>query len=82
MTTAPDPALQRRLDGELRLAREAILLVAGGGAPRVLLAGLTLGGAILDDARRLALESGVRVVPQWPADDSDHVDLRFEAIVP
>lgn len=77
----PDAALVRRLDGEARLLREAILLVAAGGAPRVLVAGLHLARAILADAERLAAEQGVRVVPLWTADEQQF-DVRVERPAP
>jgi hypothetical protein len=46
---------------ELRMVREAIAMVASGASSRVVIAGISQGNAILDVARRLALESGVRV---------------------
>jgi hypothetical protein len=56
-------------------------MVAIHGSPRVIVAGLRLGEAILDQARRLALESGVRVTPMWTADD--HIlDIRVESLRP
>lgn len=45
------------------LAREAIALVASGVSPRVVVAGIQHGEQIIDSARRIALESGVRVKP-------------------
>lgn len=80
-TDGSDPIVQRQLDGELRLVREAILMVSAKGAPAVLVAGLGLGEAVLDATRRLALESGVRVLPMWTADER-HVDIRVEALRP
>jgi hypothetical protein len=53
----------RQQERELRMAREAIALVAGGGSPRVVLAGIRYGEEILESARRLGLASGVRVNP-------------------
>jgi hypothetical protein len=58
------------LDHEMRLIREAIAMVARGRAPRVVLAGITFGETLLDPARRLALEAGVRLVPLWRADEA------------
>jgi hypothetical protein len=46
---------------ELRMAREAIEMVALGASSRVVIAGIRFGDEILDSARRLALQSGVRV---------------------
>jgi hypothetical protein len=69
------------LDPELRQVREAIALVASGGARRATVVGLRLGDALLDRARRDALEAGVRVVPLWRADE-DGVDIAIERIEP
>jgi hypothetical protein len=43
------------------MVREAIAMVASGMSRRVVLAGISRGDEILDVARRLGLESGVRV---------------------
>jgi hypothetical protein len=69
------------LEREMGLISEAIALVASGGSPRVTVAGLRLGGALLDPARRLAIEAGVRLVPLWTADE-EGVDIAVELIVP
>jgi hypothetical protein len=53
------------LEREMRLLREAIAMVAGGGAPRVILVGLRFGDRMLDPAQRIALEAGVAVTPMW-----------------
>jgi hypothetical protein len=52
-----------QLEGELRLVREAILLVAANASPRVLVAGLWFGERIADACARMAGEAGVRLVP-------------------
>jgi hypothetical protein len=70
----PDPCA-----GEERLVREAILMVAARGAPRVLLAGLMHGEQVLDRCRRVALEAGVRLRP-WSTARGDRVDILVEAI--
>jgi hypothetical protein len=57
------------MDRESRLVREAIAMVAAGASPRVVVAGIRYGETLLDDARRLALEAGVRVNPIWRADE-------------
>ena len=67
----------RTLEHEMRLVREAIALVASGGAPRVIVASLRLGGQLIDPGRRLAAESGVRLVPLWHADEHG-VDIAIE----
>jgi hypothetical protein len=74
-------ALTRQLDGELRLVREAILMVASKGASWVVVAGLTLGPHILDSTQRLADDSGVRIVPLWTGDE-DRLDIRVEEARP
>ena len=76
-----EDALARRLDNELRLVREAILLVAAKGAPRVLVAGLSLGAQLLPPSRDLAEASGVLLVPLWTADE-ERLDIRIEAARP
>jgi hypothetical protein len=43
------------------MVREAIALVASGVSPRVVVAGISRGDEILEVARRIGLESGVRV---------------------
>ncbi len=76
--TAGDAALARRLDNELRVVSEAIALVASRHSRRVTVAGLLLGDAVLEPARRLTLDAGVRLVPLWTSDDRQ-VDIRIEA---
>jgi len=56
-------AIVRQQERELRMAREAIALVASGVSPRVVIAGIRYGDEILESARRLGLDSGVRVNP-------------------
>jgi hypothetical protein len=64
---------------EMRFVREAIAMVASGGAPRVVLAGLHFDETLLDPARRLALEAGVRLVPVSRADEAG-ADIAIEKI--
>jgi hypothetical protein len=52
-------AVAIREERELQLAREAIVMVASGASPRVVIAGIRFADQILDAARRLATESGV-----------------------
>jgi hypothetical protein len=66
---AGNPAI-RTFEHELKLVRSAIALVASGGAPSVSLGGLYFGEDLIEPARRMALESGVRIVPLWSADDA------------
>ena len=58
MTRAVQPPLGER---DLQLLREAIAMVAIGAAPRVVVAGIHHAAAVVDPARRLAIESGVRL---------------------
>jgi hypothetical protein len=76
-TPAADPP--EPWQGEARLVREAILLVAANGAPRVLVAGIAQGEAVLEHLRRPALEAGVRLLAR-PTADGDRVDVVVEAI--
>lgn len=64
-----NPDVARTLDHELELVRGAIALVAAGGAPRVRLASLRFGEQLLEPARRLAAEAGVRLTPEWTSDE-------------
>jgi hypothetical protein len=79
--TSGDAALTQQLDGELRLVREAILMVASRAASRVTVAGLLLGAQILGPAERLAETYGVRLIPLWSADEA-RLDIRVEAAQP
>ena len=65
-------------EGELRLVRQAILMVASYGTPRVIVAGLRYGDLILERCEHLAVEAGVRVVA-LPTATGGRVDL---AVVP
>jgi hypothetical protein len=75
----PPPAAVQPWVGEERLVREAILMVASRGAPRVLVAGLTFGEQVLDRCRRSALEAGVRIRVR-PASTEDRLDVIVEAV--
>ncbi len=75
----PPPAAVQAWAGEERLVREAILMVASNGAPRVLVAGLTFGEQVLDACRRSALEAGVRIRVR-PTSSDDRLDLVVEAV--
>jgi hypothetical protein len=70
----PDP-----WHGEERLVREAILMVAARGAPRVLVAGLAFGEQVLEACRRPALESGVRLHGR-PTANPERLDVLVEMI--
>jgi hypothetical protein len=72
-------AIRLEVDRELRLVTDAISMVAGGASPRVTVAGLSLSDQVLEPARRLARQAGVRIVPQWSADESG-VDITVERV--
>jgi hypothetical protein len=72
-------AVPAMVEYETRLVHEAIAMVASGSAPRVILAGIRFGEALLDPGRRLALEAGVRIVPLRRADEAG-IDLAVERI--
>src|SRR6266576_2785346 len=67
----------RDLDQELQLVAEAIAMVSRGGWPRVTVAGLRLGSALLEPAEQLARTAGVRIVPR-PSEDESGVDIAVE----
>jgi hypothetical protein len=76
----PSPrATEQAKERETRLVREAIAMVAAGASTRVVIAGIRFGEALLDSARRMGLESGVRVNPLWRADHSG-ADIVVEPI--
>lgn len=72
-------AVPETLERELGLVRDAIALVAAGGSPRVVVANLRLGEALLEPARRMATSAGVLMVPLWNAGDAG-VDIAVERI--
>lgn len=75
-TTGP---IRRSYDYELQLVREAIAMVASGGAPRVVLGGIEFPEAVLDPARRVALAAGVRLLSVPRADDTG-VDISIQRV--
>ena len=77
--TTSQRAIARGRERELRLAQEAIAMVASGATPRVVIAGIRHGDDILEVARRLGLERGVRVNPLRQL-DKDAADLVVEPI--
>jgi hypothetical protein len=66
-------------DGELRLVRQAILMVSEYGTPRVVVAGLRYGTLILERSELLAEEAGVRLVV-LPTASSDRIDFAIESL--
>jgi hypothetical protein len=73
---AADAAI-RTLDHELRLIDDAIHLVHGGGAPRVVVSGLRFGEELIGRARERAQQAGLRAVPLWSADEAG-ADIAIE----
>lgn len=71
-----DPIV-RTLEHEFDLVRSAIAIVASGEAPSVSLGSLQFGEQLLEPARRIALASGVRIVPLWSSDEAG-AGLSFE----
>jgi hypothetical protein len=71
--------VQQTLDYEMQLLREAIAMGATGAAPRIVVASIHFGAALLDPAQHIASAAGVRVVPLWR---SDHAapDLAVEPL--
>jgi hypothetical protein len=65
------------LEREAAVVRDAIAFVASGGSARVVVAGLRLGEALLESARRMASEAGVQVVALWHADETG-LDIAIE----
>ena len=66
-------------EGDARLVREVILLVATHGAARVLVAGMAHGEVVMDRLCRPALEAGVPLRAR-PTADGAHVDVVVEVI--
>ena len=73
-----DPAA-RTLEQEMRLVRNAIDMVASGASRRVVVASLQFGEKLVEPARGLAAEAGVRIVPLWTTDESG-ADIAVERI--
>jgi hypothetical protein len=71
--------VERTLDQELGLVRDAIAFVARGGSRRVVVANLRFGDQLLARARQLAREARVRLVPLWMPDDAG-ADIAVERI--
>jgi hypothetical protein len=67
------------LERETRLVREAIAMVAMGASTRVVVAGIRYGDELMDTARRMALEAGVRANPIRRADNRG-LDIAVEPI--
>lgn len=71
--------IERTIDFEMGLVREAIAMVSGGGSRRVVVAGLHFGDELVNPARGFATAAGVRLVPLWMPDDTG-ADIAIERI--
>ena len=69
-----DTAFEEELEAELQMVREAVLLVAAGGARRVVVANLRHGRVILEPARAFAADAGLCLEPM-PTADPRRVDI-------
>jgi hypothetical protein len=58
------------IERELRLIGEACAMVAAGHSRRVVVGSLRFGHELLEPARAIAQEKGVRVVPLWTIEDA------------
>ncbi|HEX7949548.1 MAG TPA: hypothetical protein VF494_04295 [Candidatus Limnocylindrales bacterium] len=72
-----DAAFEEELDAELQMVREAVLLVAAGGARRVVVANLHHGRVILEPARAFAADAGLHLEP-IPTADARRIDIAAE----
>lgn len=72
-----DSEFEEELEAELQMVREAVLLVASGGARRVVVANLHHGRVILEPARAFAADAGLRLEP-IATSDPRRVDLAAE----
>jgi len=63
----------------MQLIREAIQMVASGGAPRVVLAGIRFGEVLLYPARHLAHDAGVELTALRRVDDAGS-DIQVQRI--
>lgn len=47
-------------------------MVANGASPRVVVASMRFGEALLGDAKAMAATAGVHVIPLWTLDEANH----------
>lgn len=79
LASASTRATRAAVERETQLVREAIAFVAAGGSRRVIVAGIRYGDTVLDVARQMAIEAGVRVNPIRKA-SHDGADIVVEPI--
>ena len=69
--------VEAQLDRETELVRGAIRMVASGAAPRMTVAGIRFGEAVIDICRPMASYSNVSIEPIWhPHDNGCDVVVR------
>ena len=73
--------VRRAIDREVELVLSAVNLVASGGAPSAMVAGLRLTDAVVEIVRPIAIDRGVVLEPLWSADE-DTADVRVYREVP
>jgi hypothetical protein len=71
--------VERKVDQEFGLVRDAIALVARGGSRRVVVANLRFGDDLIARVQPLAEAAHVRVVPLFMPDDAG-ADIAIEAV--
>lgn len=62
--------VRRTIDREVDLLMSAVNLVASGGAPSTLVAGLRLTASVIEIVQPLAAQRGVVVEPLWGPDET------------
>jgi hypothetical protein len=78
-TNRPVEPVARALEREASLVHDAIAMVASGRSRRVVVAGLHFGDQLIEPARTMASDAGVRLVPLWTTDEAG-VDIAIERI--
>jgi hypothetical protein len=82
MDNSADPMgepVARALEREAGLVHDAIAMVASGRSRRVVVGGIRFGDQLIEPARVMAREAGVRLVPLWTTDEAG-VDIAIERI--
>jgi hypothetical protein len=62
--------VQRSIDREVDLVMSAVNLVASGGAPSTVVAGLRLTDSVIEIVRPMAARRGVVIEPLWGPDET------------
>jgi hypothetical protein len=78
--TVPDVDVRALVDREYRELLAAITLVASGGSRRVTVSNLRFAVQLLPEIERLGRQHGVRIVPDWPAEDSGPREIAIESL--